>query len=66
VFFKLPVATGDVLEISAVGFKSQSVKVTGLSDISVLMEESATELNEVVVTGNRGTPRVKTEKSGTR
>ena len=59
--FKLPVNTGDILEISAVGFKSQSIKVTGSTDISIALEESAAELNEVVVTGNRGMPRVKTE-----
>jgi iron complex outermembrane receptor protein len=56
--FKLPVTTGDILEISAVGYKFQSVKVTGSSDISIVLEESATEMNEVVVTGNRGSPRV--------
>ena len=59
--FKLPVTTGDVLEISAVGFKSQTIRTTGQSDIAILLEESSAELNEVVVTGNRGAPRVKTE-----
>jgi iron complex outermembrane recepter protein len=61
--FKLPVSPDDVLEISAVGFKSQSLKVAGLSDISVALEENASELNEVVVTGNRGMPRVRTESA---
>src|ERR1700675_3857915 len=59
--FKLPVTAGDILEISAIGYKSQSIKVTGSTDISVALEENASELNEVVVTGNRGMPRVKTE-----
>jgi len=59
--FKLPVNTGETLEISAVGFKSQSIKITSLSEITILLEETAAELNEVVVTGNRGMPRVKTE-----
>ena len=61
--FKLPVGADDVLEISAVGFKSQTYKMTGQSDISIALEESASELNEVVVTGNRGMPRVKTESA---
>src|ERR1700712_5665540 len=54
--FKLPVNTGDILEITAIGFKPQSIKVTGSADISIALEESAAELNEVVVTGNRGMP----------
>ncbi|MEJ0080633.1 MAG: carboxypeptidase-like regulatory domain-containing protein [Puia sp.] len=62
--FKLPLTAGDILEISAVGFKSQSVKVTGLSDISVLMEESAAELNEVVGNGKPGYAQSKNGESG--
>ncbi len=59
--FKLQAKAGDVLEFSAVGFKSRSEKLAGSSTISVAMEEDADQLNEVVVTGNRGMPRVKTE-----
>ncbi|HEV3222584.1 MAG TPA: TonB-dependent receptor [Puia sp.] len=59
--FKIQANANDVLEISAVGFKTQSVKVGAQSDISVSLEESLTDLGEVVVTGNRGLPRVRTE-----
>jgi len=59
--FKLQANPDDVLEFSAVGFKSQSVKLNGTSELSITLEQSLTDLSEVVVTGNRGAPRVKTE-----
>src|SRR4030095_3462108 len=59
--FSLQANPGDELEFSAIGFKSKSVRLTGTSDFSIEMEENSAELNEVVVTGNRGMPRVKTE-----
>ncbi|HEY4875690.1 MAG TPA: TonB-dependent receptor, partial [Puia sp.] len=37
------------------------ITIAGQSDISINLEQNSTELNEVVVTGNRGTPRVRTE-----
>lgn len=59
--FKLQANSNDVLEISIVGYKTQSVKVNGLSDISVGLETALTELGEIVVVGSRGAPRVRTE-----
>jgi iron complex outermembrane recepter protein len=59
--FKIQAATGDVLEISSIGYKTQKVSVTGLSDLSISLEQNLSELNEIVVTGNRGTPRIRTE-----
>ena len=59
--FKLLAKPDDVLEMSGIGYKTQSVRVGSSADLSVSMEAGTTELNEVVVTGNRGTPRVKTE-----
>jgi iron complex outermembrane recepter protein len=59
--FKLQAKPEDVLDISAVGFKPLSVKVSKLSSASIALEESTTEMSEVVVTGNRGLPRVRTE-----
>jgi iron complex outermembrane recepter protein len=58
--FKISANTNDVLEITSVGFKTQLVTVTG-SDVSISLEPSSAELNEVVVTGSRGAPRVRTE-----
>ena len=59
--FSLQASPGDLLEISAVGFKTQSLKVGSQTNISLGLEQSSTELGEVVVTGNRGAPRVRTE-----
>lgn len=59
--FRIQAGANDVLELSAVGFKTQTVKVGTQSEIVIVMEESLTDLGEVVVTGNRGLPRVRTE-----
>lgn len=59
--FKIQANANDVIEVSAVGFKTQSVKVGAQSDITLALEENLTDLGEVVVTGNRGLPRVRTE-----
>ena len=59
--FTLTVNPNDILEVSIVGYKNQTVKVNGLSTLSIALEQSTTNLNEVVVIGNRGAPRVKTE-----
>ena len=61
--FKIQAKSGDVLEISNVGYKNQTLSVTGESDLSINLEQSSAELNEVVVTGNRGTPRVRIESA---
>src|SRR5450432_1495060 len=59
--FSLQASPTDILEISFVGYKSQSVKVNGLTDIPISLEAGVTDLNEVVVVGSRGAPRVRTE-----
>jgi len=59
--FSLPASVNDVLEISFVGYKTQSVTVTGSADMSVALEPGAADLNEVVIVGSRGAPRVRTE-----
>lgn len=59
--FKLLASSSDVLEISIIGYKTQLVSINGLSDLAISLEQASTELNEVVVTGNRGAPRVRTE-----
>jgi iron complex outermembrane recepter protein len=59
--FKIQANAGEVLEISSVGYATKRVTVSGQSDIVISLEQNLTELNEIVVTGNRGTPRVRTE-----
>jgi iron complex outermembrane recepter protein len=60
--FSLSVNPADILEISYVGYKTQSIKVNGLTDIPVSLEAGvSTDLNEIVVVGSRGAPRVRTE-----
>ena len=61
--FKLQATADDVLEITEIGFKPISVKVSKITDGQIAMEPSSTELNEVVVTGNRGMPRVRIESA---
>lgn len=59
--FKILASPNDVLEISIIGYKTQSLNVSGLSDISISLEQASTELQEVVFVGNRGVARSKTE-----
>ncbi len=59
--FKIQANSGDVLEVTNVGYKTQSVTVNGQSELSIPLELSTTELQEVVFVSNRGTPRSKTE-----
>jgi iron complex outermembrane recepter protein len=59
--YKIPANPSDELEISAIGYKPVSIKVNSQTNISVALEQSSTDLGEVVVTGNRGSPRVRTE-----
>jgi iron complex outermembrane receptor protein len=59
--FKIMAASDDVLEISIIGYKTQSVKIAGATQIAVSLEQGSTDLGEVVVVGSRGAPRVRTE-----
>jgi TonB-linked SusC/RagA family outer membrane protein len=47
--FKINANPGDVLEVSFVGYRTVEVKVTGTTDVSVVMDELKPLLNEVVV-----------------
>ncbi len=51
----------DALEISSVGFVSQTVSVSGQAPISITLQASTTTLDEVIMVGSRGTGRVRTE-----
>jgi len=49
--FSLNVSGNDKLEISFVGYETQIIKVDSRKEINVVMEESVSQLNEVVVIG---------------
>ncbi len=58
--FTIAAAANDQLEITSVGYKTQTVAVTGAT-ISINMEQNAEELGQVVLVGTRRLGRVKTE-----
>ncbi|MCE2616168.1 carboxypeptidase-like regulatory domain-containing protein [Phocaeicola oris] len=49
--FSLSVAPNAVLEVSYIGYKSQSVSVAGKSTVNITLEEDTEALQEVVVVG---------------
>lgn len=49
--FTLDVSDQAVLEVSYIGFVSQSVRVTGNGDLTITLREDSETLDEVVVTG---------------
>lgn len=49
--FTVNASTGDVLKISFIGFKTQSIKVENQKNITVMLQEEASDLKEVVVVG---------------
>lgn len=48
--FSLQVATGNVLEISYIGYATKEIKIANYLDLNVTLEEDTKVLNEVVVT----------------
>lgn len=54
-------AAGDVLEVSSVGFTTQSVKLGSQTSVTVSLEPATVDVGEVVVVGSRGGGRAKTE-----
>ncbi len=53
----------DVIEITSVGYKDQSVTFNGQSTINIGMEISTIDLGDVVILGTRGVARIKTESA---
>ena len=49
--YSLQASEGDVLSFSFVGFASQDVLVQGSSTYNIILQESTSELDEVIVTG---------------
>lgn len=56
--FAIQVKNGDMVSFSYIGYLTQEVKVTGQNNITVVLEENAQNLNELVVIGY-GTARKK-------
>ncbi|MGK2863601.1 MAG: TonB-dependent receptor plug domain-containing protein, partial [Chitinophagaceae bacterium] len=59
--FSIQAGSGDELEISIIGYKSQTVKVGSASSLSISLDSEITELGEIVFVGTRGSGRAKTE-----
>jgi iron complex outermembrane receptor protein len=59
--FSIAVAPTDKLEISYVGYKTQTLTVGSQTSFSITMENISTELGEVVFVGSRGVARAKIE-----
>jgi iron complex outermembrane receptor protein len=59
--FSIMATSNDVLEISFIGYKMQTVAIEGRSSISIVLTAEISELNEVVFVGTRGAARAKTE-----
>ena len=58
---RIQAAPNNVLEITCIGYKPQSVKLSGTTDVTVAMEASSVDLGDIVVIGSRGAGRAKTE-----
>ena len=60
--FTIQAKADDSIEISVIGYKSQTIQVNGsLSTLIINLEQSTTELGEIVVVGSRGAGRSKTD-----
>ena len=59
--FSIEAKAGDVLEISVIGYKTQTINVDGTSALSISLEQITTELGEIVVVGSRGGGRSKAD-----
>ncbi|HYF32015.1 MAG TPA: TonB-dependent receptor [Chitinophagaceae bacterium] len=60
--YRLEVKPGDVLEVSIVGYKTQTISISGgQTEINIGMQNETTELGQVVMVGTRRAGRVKTE-----
>lgn len=51
----------DLVEVTSIGYKPQLVKLTGASEITVILEAASLDLGDIVVVGTRGAARAKTE-----
>jgi len=49
--FSISAESGAVLEFSSIGFETQMVTVSGQTNLTVALQDSATQLDEIIVTG---------------
>lgn len=59
--YLLSATPGDILVFSFIGFKTQEVRVGSESKVNLTMEESMSELSELLVTGTRSVGRTELE-----
>jgi iron complex outermembrane receptor protein len=59
--FKIPSAPGEILIFSFIGYKTEEVKVGSESTLNLTLQESMSELAELLVTGTRSVGRTKME-----
>ena len=59
--FSINASPGDVLQITMIGYKTQSITVTDQSQLAINLEAASTELSEIVFVGTRGAGRAKIE-----
>ena len=59
--FSINASSGDVLEITMIGYKTQSISIADQTQIAIDLEAATTELTEIVFVGNRGVGRAKIE-----
>jgi len=59
--FTLTAGPDDILEISFIGYSTQSFPLHGQTNITVALQPSSTDLKEIVFVGTRGAGRAKTE-----
>ena len=59
--FTLPAKSTDVLEISIIGYTTQSFPLSGQSEVTIALQPASTELQEIVFVGSRAGGRAKTE-----
>ena len=55
--FSLEAAPNDVLVVSFIGFKAKEVRVGSETNFNITLDEDATQLTELIVTGTRNTGR---------
>ncbi|MEI9910861.1 MAG: TonB-dependent receptor [Bacteroidota bacterium] len=58
---KIQANANDVLEITSIGYVSQSIKLGSQSEITIALEPATVDIGDVVVVGSRGGGRAKTE-----
>ncbi len=59
--FTIQAGSHEEIEISAVGYKPQTITLGNQTVLAISLDEISTDLGEVVVTGNRGLARVRVE-----